>query len=145
MMEIRAISLAETLPIRSIALRKGQSYDKCLVPEDSNEEVFHIGGIVGEKVVGTASFFAKNFAEYGINGFQLRMMGVLPEYRGQNIGRAIVEYAVAVLESEYQAAYLWCHAREVAYDFYAKLGFTFISGEFDIAGIGTHRSMLLAL
>lgn len=145
MMQIRTISLTDTLPVRSIALRKGQSYDKCLVPEDSQEDVFHVGGFVGENVVGTASFFAKNFAEYGEKGFQLRMMGVLPEYRGQNIGRAIVEYAVAILESEYQAAYLWCHAREVAYDFYAKLGFTFISGEFDIAGIGTHRTMLLAL
>ncbi len=145
MIAIRRISLTETLPVRSIALRKGQSYDKCLVPEDSNEDVFHIGGVVGENVIGTASFFAKNFAEYGANGFQLRMMGVLPEYRGQNVGRAIVEYSLAILKSDYQAVYVWCHAREVAYDFYAKLGFSFMSAEFDIAGIGTHRTMLLAL
>lgn len=144
-MQVRTISLQESLPIRSIALRKGQSYDKCTVPEDNNFDVFHLGAMVDGKVVGTASFFAKDLPEYENKGFQLRMMGVLPEYQGIGAGRAIVAQAIEILKAEYRAAYLWCKAREAAYVFYQKLGFDFISDEFQIEGIGTHRSMLLYL
>ncbi len=144
-MQIRTISLAETMPVRSIALRNGQTYNKCTVPEDSNFDVFHIGAVIDGKVVGTASFFRKDLPEYENTGFQLRMMGILPEYRGIGAGKAIVEYALELLKAEYRVAYLWCHAREVAYGFYANLGFEFISGEFQIPVIGTHRSMLLRL
>lgn len=144
-MHVQTISLEETLPIRSIALRNGQGYDKCTIPEDKLSEAFHIGAIENEKAVGTASFFPKDLPEYEGKGFQLRMMGVLPEFQGQGIGREILISAIETVKNDYGATYLWCHAREAAYLFYEKLGFEYISGEYEIPPIGTHRKMLLHL
>jgi hypothetical protein len=42
----------------------------------------------------------------------------------------------------YEIDYLWFNARRVAYDFYASLGALFISGEFEMPGIGPHRRMV---
>ena len=142
-MLIRLISLEETLPVRSLALREGQPYNKCTVSEDALAETFHIGAIEGEKALGTASFFPKDRQEYEGKGFQLRMMGVLPNCQGQGIGKDILLAGIKMLRQEQQAAYLWCHARKAAYLFYEKIGFTYISEEFEIPVIGTHKTMIL--
>ena len=142
-MLIRLISLEETLPVRSLALRGGNEYSKCIIPEDSLPDTFHIGAIEAEKALGTVSFFPKDRQEYEGKGFQLRMMGVLPDCQGQGIGKGILFAGIKMLRQEQQAAYLWCHARKAAYLFYEKIGFTYISEEFEIPVIGTHRTMIL--
>jgi len=40
---------------------------------------------------------------------------------------------------------LWCDAREVAFGFYARMGFVFLNDTYDIPDIGPHRTMALDL
>jgi hypothetical protein len=52
----------------------------------------------------------------------------------------VLELGVARVKGS-GAKYLWCHAREIAYPFYEKMGFRYISEPFDIPIIGVHRTM----
>jgi ribosomal protein S18 acetylase RimI-like enzyme len=67
-------------------------------------------------------------------------MATLPEVRGSGAGRALVERACAEAEQR-GATFLWFDARRVAFGFYERLGFYYLSEAFDIAPIGEHRVM----
>jgi hypothetical protein len=81
---IRYISLAETMPARSAALRNNAPFSECGIPEDSMENCFHLGYELEGEIVGTASFFPVNLAAEKGKGFQLRLMGVKPDYQGKS-------------------------------------------------------------
>jgi len=67
-------------------------------------------------------------------------MGTIPEVRGAGAGAAIVEFASAWCRQR-DVKWLWCDAREVAFGFYQKMGFDFVSGPYQVPTIGTHRMM----
>lgn len=67
---------------------------------------------------------------------QLRGMAVLPEYRGQGIGAALLAAIIADEQGP-----LWCNAREAAVAFYRQQGWSPIGERFDIAPIGPHLRM----
>ena len=71
-------------------------------------------------------------------------MGTLPEVRGKGAGAAIVRYA-ANWSREQGAVWLWCDAREVAFPFYERMGFEFVSEGYHVPDIGPHRMMALKL
>ncbi|MFN0202079.1 MAG: GNAT family N-acetyltransferase [Bacteroidia bacterium] len=139
---LREINLEETLPVRSAALRKGANYDKCYVPEDNMEGSFHIGYEQGEKMLAVASFYPVSLAEKEGAGYQLRLMGVLPELQQQGFGRLVLLEGIEKVKQQ-NAQYLWCNAREVAVPFYEKIGFVISSPSFDIPNIGLHYQMCL--
>ena len=70
-------------------------------------------------------------------------MAVLPEHRGQGIGRQILDAAV-VKASELGFRRVTLHAPINVVDFYRKAGFLPEGGEFSEAGI-THQAMALEL
>lgn len=142
---VKQISLTETLPARSLALRKGRPYDECYVPEDKMEGCFHLGFEEEGGIIGVASFYPVPKAGYEGNGWQLRLMGVIPAWQGKGVGEQILREGIAQLKTQHQADYLWCNAREAAYHFYEKIGFVFISDTFDIVGIGNHKTMVFPL
>ena len=63
--------------------------------------------------------------------------------RGRS-GAAIVRYA-AKWSREQGAVWLWCDAREVAFPFYERMGFKFVSEGYNVPEIGPHRMMALKL
>ena len=76
--------------------------------------------------------------------YQLRGMATLPEYRNKGFGNQLVNFAIVYLRGQ-KVHYLWCNARKKSFSFYLGLGFEFISDEFEIEGIGPHKSMYLKI
>lgn len=143
---IRFIQTKDTLPLRSLVLRGGANPELCRFDGDDDESSFHLGYFEGEELICIASFHQighERFKATG-TGFQLRGMATAPEYQGKGIGNRLLNFAIIYLRGQ-KAAYLWCNARKLAYRFYLSLGFEFISEEFEMAGIGTHRAMYLKI
>jgi GNAT superfamily N-acetyltransferase len=72
---------------------------------------------------------------------QLRQVMVVPELRGQGIGRALIDELERIARSE-GAERIWLNARDDAYAFYERLGYTYDSEPFtsELTGI-VHRRM----
>lgn len=73
---------------------------------------------------------------------QIGRMAVLPEWRGQGVGRALLQQAVGLARQQ-QLPEIMLHAQIQAMPFYAKAGFIAVGPEFVDAGI-LHRTMYLA-
>ena len=141
----KIISVEQTILVRWAALRANGPIESCTIPPDKIPNSFHVGHEIAGKIVGVASFYPiSKEGENGV-GWQLRMMGVLPEYQRKGIGNAVLKFGIEFLIQNIQPDYLWCNARKIAYEFYEKIGFSLISEEFDIAGIGSHRAMRIDL
>ena len=142
---VEFITADQTLELRNIILRDGLlSPDQCRFAEDAIEGAFHLGYMSDNQLVCVCSFAPNELAPFGSDGFQLRGMATLKEYRNKGIGNLIVNFGVLYLKGR-KARYVWCNARRVAYGFYSGLGFEFISEEFEIQGIGPHKKMYLKI
>lgn len=141
--QVRFITLTETLPVRSLSLRGGKAFSECKVPEDELPTAFHLGYEEHGQLIGTASFYKVDRVGEEGKGYQLRLMGVHPAHQHKGVGAAILKAGIAEVLGRLQADYLWCHARAAAYGFYERLGFVYVSAEFEIPVIGTHRTMML--
>ncbi|MEM6263502.1 MAG: GNAT family N-acetyltransferase [Bacteroidota bacterium] len=144
-MRIQAISPEETLEVRATVLRPGWAPMECLLSEDADPTSLHIGAINETgAMIGVASFYPVPLKSHTGNGFQLRQMGVLPDYRRQGFASGIFREGIRLLK-EQAATYVWCNARQVALPFYQAEGMEFISDVFEVPKIGPHRRMLLNL
>lgn len=145
-MQIRAITAAETRPLRSTVLRPGQPPDALAYPGDDAPSSFHAGAIVDDEVVGIASVFrepmplAPDADVDAADAFRLRGMATRPDLRGGGLGSAVLRRCIEHVR-ETGAEVLWCNARTSALGFYQRLGFETVGDEFDIAGIGPHFVM----
>jgi GNAT superfamily N-acetyltransferase len=138
---VKYITLQETLPLRSTVLRNGLKLEQCIFPTDDSEGIFHLGFFSGEDITSIATFFWEDYPEQAVEGVRLRGMATHPDHAGKGQGAAIINFAVNELSSQ-NASYIWCNARKIAIGFYEKLGFSIISAEFDIPGIGPHVNMI---
>ena len=77
----------------------------------------------------------------GRAAWQLRGMAVEQARRGAGVGRALLDFACLAIESAQEIQLVWCNARTEAVGFYQKQGWTVISGEFMIPGVGPHFRM----
>jgi ribosomal protein S18 acetylase RimI-like enzyme len=64
--------------------------------------------------------------------------------QGKGYGNKLVNFAIVYLRGK-GVNYIWCNARQKAFNFYQSLGFEFISETFDIPGIGPHKVMYLKI
>ncbi len=78
------------------------------------------------------------------DALRLRVMGTLPEVRGQGAGAALVARATEEVVKRGKSV-LWCDAREVAFGFYERLGFDFMNEMYVLPDVGPHRTMALVL
>ena len=139
------ITFVETeivLPLRSMVLRDGKPPGECVFPGDEMETSFHLAYIQNDEVICVATFHLQANGRFPGKGYQLRGMATAPGFRGKGIANQLLNFAVVYLRRQ-KADYLWCNARKAAFSFYLGQGFEFISEEFDIAGIGPHRTMYL--
>lgn len=136
MIEIKEISPEQTYEIRLEVLRKGIDLP-VQFSGDTDSETFHLGLFENNKLVGISSFMKTNNSLFNVKQYQLRGMATIPETRGKGYGKALLKYAIEMLKDK-KMAILWCNAREVALQFYLKLGFKIKGESFDIPNIGIH-------
>lgn len=139
---IKLITDRDTLSLRSTVLRNGAPEVECIFPTD--DEGFHLGKFVKEKLVCIATFFPEDYPDQGLGGYRLRGMATDPDFAGKGYGAQIINFAIDKLIAE-NASYIWCNARSSAVGFYKKQGFELISDEFEVPGIGMHFNMMYNL
>lgn len=144
-MEVRQIEAKDTLALRSLVLRNNAPEDQCIFEGDNDEQTFHLGAYVDERLVSVASFYLCNHAniedEYQ---YRLRGMATHPDFRGQGLSSALLNAGFPQIKNNHIKK-VWCNARSSAVGFYEKIGFRKISDEFEIAGIGPHFTMVIDL
>ena len=102
---------------------------------DAFEEVSqHYLVTVDSKAVATARW------RFTPNGIKLERFAVLPTYRGEGIGKYLVEQVIEEIQKHAKPIYL--HAQIQVVEFYQKLGFEKQGALFEEAGI-QHFKMLL--
>lgn len=114
--------------IRKKVFVEEQNVDQSLEWEHE-EESTHFLAYLEDKVVGTARW--RNSGK----GIKLERFAVLPEYRNQKVGEALLK---AVLDDVLQDSRVYLHAQLAAESFYARQGFVPIGEVFYEAGIGHH-------
>jgi len=92
----------------------------------------HLGQLLGS---------ARLLGEPGDQERQLRQVMVVPELRGQGVGRALIDELERIAAAE-GASVVWLNARDTAYAFYERLGYEYDGGPFasELTGI-VHRRM----
>lgn len=141
--EVRIIAAAETWPLRLAVLRPGRPIEAAQFPGDDMSTTRHFGAFRDGSLLGIASLYLAEMPDQpGLTAYQLRGMATAPEARGFGLGRALVHACIAFTR-ENGGQLLWCNARTVAVEFYRKLGFAVIGGEFKIPDVGPHFRMLL--
>lgn len=142
---VRAIGARETGPLRQEILRPKLTLEQLVYPGDDAPLSAHFGAFDGDRMVGIASVYRKDEAgrEDGPD-WQLRGMGVLPEYQGTGVGAKLIAATFDHARSHGGTRY-WCNARVVALGFYERQGLVAIGEEFEVPGVGPHYVMERAL
>jgi len=141
MIDIRAITAAETLPLRSSILRPGRPLTAAQFPGDDLPTTKHFGAFREGGIVGIASLFHAELPECaGEPALQLRGMATASEVRGAGFGRALVAACLAFTKDSGMRL-IWCNARTSAVGFYRKLDWKILSEEFDVPDVGPHFRM----
>ena len=141
MVQVRLIAATDTYTIRQEILRPTQSIDDCKYEGDLDESTFHVGAFVDGKLICIGSFYQE--AQEGLEGdkpYRLRGMATLPAYRGNGIGKQLIEYSEEIL-NERGCELWWCNARTSAGRYYKKLGLIQLGDIFVIDPIGPHVKM----
>ena len=141
---IKFITTDHTLNLRSSELRSGIDPELCRFEMDNDPGSFHVGYLSDLKLVSIASFHHQHRDGFEGKGFQLRGMATHPDCQGKGIGNQLLNFSIVYLRGQ-KANYVWCNARKIAYRFYLGIGFEFISEEFELEKIGSHRTMYLKI
>ena len=142
---IKNIRAEDCYELRQKVVRKDLSIEDCEFEQDSLDSCFHLGAVVEGKVIGIATFFEEeevNFPDK--KTYRLRGMATDSAFHGKGIGKAVLQKSFEQLR-EKQVEILWCNAREIAFPFYEKLGFSYFSDLFDIPKVGPHKKMFIRL
>lgn len=142
---VRAVSASEVRPLRHAVLRTGHPLSAGNFSGDDAPTTRHFGAYRDEALLGVASVYRAELPEQsGVPAIQLRGMAVAPDLRGSGIGRQLIQACVDFTRDN-GVGLLWCNARLTALEFYRKLGFEIIGGEFEIPDVGPHFRMAMRL
>ena len=95
--EVVALTLEDIMPLRVKVLRKGTPVTHCNYPEDTYEDVIHLGVKNESTVVGTSSWFRKECPDLvGEAALQLKGMAVDDSLQGSGIGVQIIAAGLAL-------------------------------------------------
>ncbi len=140
MLYIQEIAVEETYALRIEILRKGIPENYHFVG-DTLKSTFHLGAFEDDSCVGIVSFILKSHPLIPtIAAYQLRGMAVSQEFQKQGVGKLLIQESYQYLK-ERNCKIVWCNAREIALDFYTKMGFTIKGKAFYISKIGKHFMM----
>lgn len=141
-MEVRRINEADTYDIRSKMLRQGLPLSTCKFAGDDDDQTFHLGAFIDNKLVSVASFYFESHKTITDHEYQYRLRGMatLEEHQGKGLSKALLSMAFPIIKQNL-CTVLWCNARSTAAGFYERVNFSKISDEFDIEGVGPHFLM----
>jgi GNAT superfamily N-acetyltransferase len=138
---VKIITAAETIPVRHQVLRKGKPVESCVFDSDEDPNTFHIGAFQADKLIGVATYIKSINSHFSIQKqYQLRGMAVLDQYQGKHIGKLLLQFGEEKLHS-LQVSFLWFNAREIAWAFYERNGYSKYGNTFMIPDIGKHIVM----
>ena len=139
---LQHITAEETLPLRTSVLRPGQPIENCRYKEDSLPTTFHLGALIHGKIVCNGTFMKDICSHFTAedSAYRLRGMATDPDFRGLQLGSKILKEAEDFLRLR-GCKLLWFNARETAFVFYQKNGFTEVGDMLDIATVGPHKVM----
>ncbi len=138
---IKRITTEQTLPIRQRVLKPHLSQTECVNPGDDLPTTFHFGLFINDQLISIATFLQESHPAFP-SGFPYRLRGMATDdsFRGQRLGQKLVSFGVEELRSRC-CDLVWFNARERAFPFYERLGFSFYGPLFDIKEIGPHKVM----
>ncbi|HEX2274250.1 MAG TPA: GNAT family N-acetyltransferase [Acidimicrobiales bacterium] len=139
--QVRPVGAEDVRPLRHSILRPGRPWEETAFPGDADPETVHLAAFDGDRLVGIASLYREPRPAKA-DGWRLRGMGTAEDARGRGAGRALLAACVAHVAA-HGGGELWCNARAPAASFYRAAGFSVLSGEFEIPGIGPHVVMSL--
>jgi len=141
---IKFLTTDQTLDLRSSGLREGLNRSLCGFEGDDEEDSFHVGYFRDGMAVGIATFHKQLKEGFSGTGFQLRGMVTHHDFQKEGIGNQLLNFSIVYLKGK-QIDYIWCNARKTAYKFYERIGFEYISDEFELPKIGPHKVMFLKI
>ncbi|MDQ6650621.1 MAG: GNAT family N-acetyltransferase [Actinomycetota bacterium] len=142
-LRVEQVLAGVTLPLRQQVLRPHQRVVELMDPSDDHPESGHFAAYDGSgAVVGTASVrrAPPPWEPADTSAWQLRGMATADGLRGQGVGAAVLERAVAHVAS-LGGGVLWCNARLAALSFYERAGFVRRGEEWVDPQIGPHVVM----
>ena len=139
--QVEIIHPEDTYDLRHRVLRPHQPIADCQYPGDFTGTTFHLGIKGSETFVCIGSFFLEKHMDFQ-DDTQIRLRGMAtdPLLKGKGFGRTLIQAAEEILLQR-SAPFIWCYAREKAFDFYTKVGFKFHGPFFELPGIGRHKVM----
>jgi len=140
---IEQVDAAATYPLRAQELRQGRPVE---IDEDDAPYTLHLAArIDGGEIVGVVRFHPRDCPWRQAEApWQLRGMATDPRVRRIGAGRALVAEGLARVATR-GGDLVWCDARASAVGFYERIGFTSITGEYELTPVGMHRGMVLEL
>ena len=85
--QVRAITAAETRPLRHAVLRPGQSFEQTVYSRDDHPETLHLGAFDGDRLVAIASLYREARPHRPSRAaWRLRGMATDPDVRGGGFG-----------------------------------------------------------
>lgn len=140
---VQQVDAATTYPLRAQELRQGRPVE---IDEDDAPYTLHLAArLDGGEVVAVVRFHPRDCPWREAEApWQLRGMATDPRVRGLGVGRALVAEGLTRVVQR-GADLVWCDARAGAVGFYARIGFTSVTDEYDLRPVGPHRGMLLEL
>ncbi len=137
---VRAISAAETRPLRRAILRPNQAEHELVYPGDDAPLSLHVGWFDGNMLLGVASIYrmSPEGAPDDPGDWRLRGMAVAPEARRKGVGAALVAAGEAHARA-HGGTRMWFNARVDALPFYFALGYAAVGEVYELPGVGPHR------
>lgn len=125
------LHIEQITPELTWRLRRDELYPNEMVHEMEMEEDrhgLHFGAFMDNKLVGVVSLFQKG------TDFQFRKFAVTKELQGKGIGAQLLNYIINFAKAE-GGTRIWCNARDTAFGFYSKFGFTTTGESFTRKGV----------
>jgi GNAT superfamily N-acetyltransferase len=139
MPSIHRVAVDIILPLRHAVLRPDLPPASASFAGDTANSTIHLAALAGGQAVACASFMENPFD--GERAYQLRGMATHPAWQRKGLGRQLLAHAELLLADD-PIRLRWCNARTSAIGFYATMGWTVVSDEFDIPTAGPHRRMM---
>src|SRR5687768_17171632 len=98
---IKIISVEDVLPLRSGELRDGKiAPNNMRYPTDNAEGTLHLGYFIKGQLVSILSLHRQQYAQYEGEGYQMRGVATISQYRGQGIGTKMLNFALIYLQDQ---------------------------------------------
>lgn len=142
---VRAITGAETRPLRHSILVPHFTAEQLVYPGDEAKDSLHVGAFVAGELAGIATIHRRPPpGDDRDTGWQIRGVATVPAHRGLGLATAMVEACIAHARG-CAGTLVWCEARIRAANVYFRLGFQQVGPPFELPHIGTHLLMKLPL